>query len=261
MVIQAQLCSDNFGFSLGGSQNFMESGFGFNEFGANLPQKQHQNLCFNNNGLVSNHSHHQAISSSRSIAAQIEKQRLEIDRFINLQNERLRLTLQEHRKIEAALILRKCESKAVVLLKQKDEEIAKVMKRQTELEDFMRRTEIESKKWQILAKENEAIVASLNNTIEQIRENQCFSNGVEDAESCCDVIDNRGEREGETGMDERENREQRKRKMVCKSCNFRNSCVVFLPCQHLCSCKSCLAYLGSCPVCGTLKKAAVEALF
>ena len=171
------------------------------------------------------------------------------------------MALQEQGKIEAALILSKCESKALVLLNQKDKEIAKVMKRQTELEDFIRRTEIESKKWQILAKENEAIVASLNNTIEQIIENQCFSNVVKDAESFCDMIDNRGEREGETRLDERENREHRERKMVCKSCNFRNSCVVFLPCQHLCSCKSCLAFLGSCPVCGTLMKAAVEVLF
>ena len=31
MVIQGQLCSDNFGFSLGGSHNFLESGYGFND--------------------------------------------------------------------------------------------------------------------------------------------------------------------------------------------------------------------------------------
>ncbi|XP_057511849.1 probable BOI-related E3 ubiquitin-protein ligase 2 [Actinidia eriantha] len=262
MVIQGQLCSDNFGFSLGGSQNFLESGYGFNEFGFNLSQKQQQNLCFNNNGLVSNHNNHQAISSSHSIAAQIEKQRQEIDRVIHLQNERLRLALQEQRKQEAAIILRKCESRALILLKQKDEEIAKAKKRTSELEEFMRRIEIEGQTWQRMARENEAIVASLNNTIKQIRENQFFSNVVEDAESCCD---DRGEREGETGEnrghEERDNRGENSRKMVCKSCNSRNSCVVFLPCQHLCSCKSCLAFLGSCPVCGTLMKAAVEVLF
>ncbi|GFS36564.1 SBP (S-ribonuclease binding protein) family protein [Actinidia rufa] len=228
MAIQGQLCSDNFGFSMGGTQNFMESGYGFNEFSFNLPQKQQQNFCFNNNGLVLNHNNHQSISSSQSIAAQIEKQRQEIDWFIHLQTKKL----------------------------------AKARKRTSELEDFMRRIEIESQTWQRMARENEAIVASLNNTIKQIRENQFFSNVVEDAESCCD---DRGEREGETGEnrghEERENRGENSRKMVCKSCNYRNSCVVFLPCQHLCSCKSCLAFLGSCPVCGTLMKAAVEVLF
>ncbi|KAJ6346201.1 hypothetical protein OIU78_008771 [Salix suchowensis] len=40
-----------------------------------------------------------------------------------------------------------------------------------------------------MAQENEAMVISLNNKIEQLRENAsgCLNNGAEDAESCCDV--------------------------------------------------------------------------
>ncbi|KAI8023723.1 putative BOI-related E3 ubiquitin-protein ligase 3 [Camellia lanceoleosa] len=271
MAIQAQLYSDNFGFSLGGSQNWMDNAY-FNlqqqqqQQLLNLQQKT-QNRCFENNGLFSktnNHHHHQSMSFSQSIAVQIEKERQEVDRFISLQNERLRLALQEQRNQQLALLLRKCEAKSIVLLNQKDEEIAKAMNRKTELEEFLRNMEIENETWQRLAKENEAIVESLSNTIEQLRENACLANGADDAESCCDVID-RGEREDKTGENrglenEQENQDQRTRNLVCKSCNSRNSCVVFLPCRHLCSCNACQPFLDSCPVCGTVKKASIEAL-
>ncbi|XP_057500559.1 E3 ubiquitin-protein ligase BOI-like [Actinidia eriantha] len=251
MAIQAQLYPDNFGFPLGGSQNWMENGYGFNEFCFNLPQKQQQlqnlqqktqSLCFDNQS---------SMAFSRSVSSEIEKERQEIDRFICSQNERLRLALQEEKRQQMALILRKYEEKIVSLLKHKEEEIAKAMNRTMELEHFLRRMEIENQTWQRLAKENEAMVSSLNNTVEKLRENGCFANGVEDAESCCDLID-RGERAGG-------NRGEREA-MVCKSCHYRGACVIFLPCRHLCSCKDCQFSLDSCPVCGMTKKAIIEAL-
>ncbi|KAL6963703.1 RING-type E3 ubiquitin transferase [Sarracenia purpurea var. burkii] len=161
--------------------------------------------------------------------------------------------------------MRQYEEKMVVLLNQREEEISKAMNRTMELEDFLRRMEIENQTWQRVAKENETMVASLNTQIEQLKENGFFTNGVEDAESCCDLI-NRGEKEDETGENmgpgvEQENDEQKTIKMVCKSCNCRNSSVIFIPCKHLCSCKPCQASLDSCPVCGMVKKAYVEALF
>uniref|UniRef100_A0A2P2Q6C6 RING-type domain-containing protein n=1 Tax=Rhizophora mucronata TaxID=61149 RepID=A0A2P2Q6C6_RHIMU len=48
--------------------------------------------------------------------------------------------------------------------------------------------------------------------------------------------------------------------MVCKCCNARSSCVLFIPCRHLCSCKACDAFLDSCPVCQTAKETSIEAL-
>lgn len=162
-----------------------------------------------------------------------------------------------------ALLLRKYEEKTVVLLKQKQEEIAKARNRTMELEDFLRKIEIESQTWYRLAKENEAMVENLNNTIEQLKENGCFANEVEDTESCY-----RGEREEGAGENrgqgfeaDGENQEQISgKKMVCKSCNSRTSCVVLLPCRHICSCKDCQVSLDSCPVCGMVKKASIEVL-
>lgn len=169
--------------------------------------------------------------------------------------------MQQQRKQQLAGLLKKIESKTLTLLRQKDEEIARAANRTMELEDFLRRLEAENEAWQRVAQENEAMVVSLNNTIEQLKESApCgFNNGAEDAESCCDVNTEREEQE-----EAEENRgwyavEQREG-MVCKSCNHQSSCVLFLPCRHLCSCKACEALLDYCPICRSQKKASIEAL-
>ncbi|OIT30690.1 PREDICTED: probable BOI-related E3 ubiquitin-protein ligase 2 [Nicotiana attenuata] len=283
MTIQAQLYSDNLGFPLVSSQDLMENNVcGFSHFYFN-PQHQQQQQQFlqiqqqqqqfqilnqkNNQNLMNFSTTGHNTNSNQtvvSLACQLEKQRLEIDQFINLQNERLRLALQEQRKQQLTLILRNYETKAQFLLKQKDEEIAKAMNKSKELQDFLKRIEMENQTWQRIAKENEAIVLSLNNTIEQLRGSACVvstNGGVGDAESCCDVqpmeynVQETQQLSLETG-----NEEQDTRKMMCKSCNCRKSCIVFLPCRHLCSCKDCDPFLHSCPVCRIEKKASIEAL-
>lgn len=301
MAIQAQLCSDNLGFPFCGSQDWIIDhgcgGFGgFSGFYSNLQQKQqlqqqqqqqqhhvqqlqneqqrNHNLFFDNRSLVStsknntgttnnDYSHAVQMLYSQGIASQFEKQRQETDLYIRLQNERLRLALEEQRKEQLAQLLKKIESKALFLLRQKDEEIVQATRRTMELEEFLTRMEAENQAWQRVAQENEAMVVSLNNTLEQVREAApCgFNDGAEDAESCCDMNEEREDQEEEA----EENRGglydvEHRKKTVCKSCNSRRSCMLFLPCRHLCSCKACEALLDSCPVCRTEKKATIEAL-
>ncbi|XP_055808393.1 probable BOI-related E3 ubiquitin-protein ligase 2 [Solanum dulcamara] len=271
MAIQAQLYSENLGFSLGSSQDLMDNNVcGFNQFCFN-PQPQHQQQqqqpCLtqiqqqqlhilnqkNNSQNLMNTNYTQSLMFPHTLASLFEKQRVEIDHFISLQNERLRLALQEQRKQQVALILRNYESKIHLLLRQKDEEIAKACKRSKELEDFLKRVEMENQTWQRIANENEAIAVSLNKTIEQLRENACFqSTNVGDAESCCDVpsIEDKVQ----------SSQQQETRNMMCKNCNSSKSCMVFLPCRHLSSCKDCDSFLHSCPLCNMVKKATIEAL-
>ncbi|XP_043708889.1 probable BOI-related E3 ubiquitin-protein ligase 3 [Telopea speciosissima] len=279
MAVQAQQYPENLGFPLFGLQEWMDScggggGVGFNDLFFN-PQQQEQmqqlqnlniqrnhNLGFENSPVVSSSSNGTLVSMafSESLAAQIDKQALEIDRFILLQNERLRSALHEQRKQQMAILLKKMESKALSLLRRKDEDIARAAKRTMELEECLRRIEMENQAWQKVAKENEAMVVALNNTLEQVKENACCfpSAGAEDAESCCDVSPEHN-REEKGREEARYNEEQEPmRKMACKVCNSRRSCVLFLPCRHLCSCKSCEAFLDSCPVCNSLKNASME---
>lgn len=311
MAIQAQLYPENLGLPLGGSQdwlmdnnnnnnnNLFFNGCGFNDFSFNLqPQQylvhlQNQNHSIpcengfvflpssknlNNNAtpttastITTESSDHIPLNLSHTMAAQLDKHGHEIDRYITLQNERLKVVLQEQRKHQLATILKKLEAKAMMMLKQKDEEIAKATNRRIELEEFMRKMEVENQAWQRVAAENETMVVTLNNTLEQLKEQvACFfnsSNGVDDAESCCDDNEypcrNRGNEEqetGETGKGEKEG-ERKKGKMVCRVCNSRNASVILLPCRHLCSCKDCEAFLDSCPLCFSLKKASLEAFF
>ncbi|KAL2469284.1 SBP (S-ribonuclease binding protein) family protein [Forsythia ovata] len=231
MAIQAQLSSENLHFFL-------------NTQLQNLPQNN-QNLLLDN-------------VFSQSLVSQIDKQRLQIDQFVTLQNDRLRLALEEQRKQQISYFLKKSQ----VLIQQKDEEIIMAVNRAMELEEFVKRMEFENQTWQRLAKENEVMVMSLKNTIENLRETNPLStnNGAEDAESCCDVIEYRQE-ENRGRESDQEIGEHNAKNMVCRSCNCRNSRVIILPCRHLSSCKDCEAFLKSCPVCRTAKKASIEAFF
>ncbi|KAJ4963125.1 hypothetical protein NE237_023064 [Protea cynaroides] len=271
MAVQAQQYQDNLGFPLGGSQEWMDSCGGFYELGFNPQQQEqmqqlqninllrNQNLGFENTPLVTSSS---SSSSSHgnlleSLAAQMDKQTSEIDQYILLQNERLRLALQEQRKHQLGILLRKIESKTLSLLKQKDEVIARSVKRTMELQECLRRMEMENQAWQRVTKENEAMVMALNNTLQQVKENAyCYPSAVaDDAESCCEVSQEHYRDEKRRDAEEED---PPMKKMTCKSCNSQNSCVLFLPCRHLCSCKSCEAFLDSCPVCNSVKKASIE---
>lgn len=144
------------------------------------------------------------------------------------------------------------------MIKQKEEDLAQARKRSLELEDCLKKAEMESEAWQRIAKEKEAMVLSLTNTLEQVRERGLWdnSNKAEDTESCCGPCDEeRREKE-----EEDEDDEEGKRIRVCKSCKSRSSCVLFLPCRHLCSCYFCEALLEFCPVCKTAKEGCMEVL-
>lgn len=277
MAIQAQLYSENHRFP----SDWMDNGCGLNDFCFNLQQKQqlqnmpqqqlqnqqhiNQNRFYENSLLVptlknttptptTTTNNRFSMAFSQNIASQLDKQRQEIDQYLRLQNERLRFVVQEQSKKDLAVLLKKIESRALVLLKQKDAEIAKATKRRMELENFLRRLEMENQAWQRVATEHEATIVSLHNTIERVREN---ANGAEDAESCCGDNIEEETGEGEVGVS---GYGEQGKMMVCRSCNSRSSCILFLPCRHLCSCKACEAFLDSCPVCTTKKMGSIETL-
>ncbi|XP_038718544.1 BOI-related E3 ubiquitin-protein ligase 1-like [Tripterygium wilfordii] len=175
---------------------------------------------------------------TRSFDAQLEMQCQEINCILQLQSERLKSSLQQQRRLELAILLRNIESKAMSLMRQKEQVLAQSTNKRVELEAQLKRAEMESESWQRLARENEAVVTDLNNTLEQVREQAAMaSNRAGDAESSS----------GDGSL-----------WIACKLCYSRTSCVLFLPCRHLCSCKSCEAFLSSCPVCKSVKEGSLE---
>ncbi|KAD4982126.1 hypothetical protein R6Q59_001718 [Mikania micrantha] len=257
MAIQARLYPENLTFPFindnggGGDANtspdLIENGCCFNDFYLfNLQQQQYQQSRpphENQDSCLHNVFNKPISVDSSSVMANIQKQNQEIEGFIRLQNERLRLALQAHRKQQSLTILKNYESKSELLLRQKDEEIKRATKRRIELEEFLSRTDIERQKWQMAATETEALVMNLNNTIQQLMSDQNLKKDAEDEGSCC-----------------HENGENMKKMMmvVCKSCFNEDSCVVMLPCRHLCACESCDVFLHSCPVCKMVKKASIQ---
>ncbi|XWS25931.1 hypothetical protein CRYUN_Cryun27aG0109700 [Craigia yunnanensis] len=190
-----------------------------------------------------------SMALSQSLDAQLETQRQELDCVLQLQNERLRSGLREQRKRQLTILLKSIESKALYLMRRKEEDLARATKKTMELEACLRKAEMERESWQRLAKGNEAMVMDLSNTLEQVRESLVWvGNKAEDAGSFfCGSCDR-----------EQGDVKEESKKMACKHCNSRSSCVLFLPCRHLCSCKSCDAFLDSCPVCKSVKETSMN---
>ncbi|GMH18024.1 hypothetical protein Nepgr_019865 [Nepenthes gracilis] len=208
------------------------------------------------NGL----SYPQSMPFSQSLAAEVQRQRREIDSYLRVQNERLKYAIQQLRKQQMEALLNQLETKTLALMRQKEQELAKVREKTEQLEEFLRKAEIETEVWQRAAKESEAMVMGLKNMLEQAKKRLPSSNGgageaAHDAESVCGSSYNSCSRKGERGK----GKEMELKKMNgCKSCNSRVSCIVFLPCKHLCCCESCEALLVLCPVCQSVKDGSIE---
>ncbi|TYH11669.1 hypothetical protein ES288_A06G003700v1 [Gossypium darwinii] len=169
-----------------------------------------------------------SMTLTQALDAQLEVQRQELDCILHFQNERLKSVLREQRRRQLAT------------------------KKTMELEACLKKAEMESEWWERLAKANEAMVMDLSNTMEQVKEELIRvsnNNTAEDTEShCCGSCDQRDDQQGE----------KKSKKVACKHCRSRSSCVLFLPCRHLCSCISCEALLDSCPVCKSVKEASMN---
>ncbi|KAL9271225.1 putative BOI-related E3 ubiquitin-protein ligase 3 [Drosera capensis] len=196
-----------------------------------------------------------------SVAALFAKQNRELDAYVELQSQRLRLALQEQNKRQTVSLLRELESKSTFLLTRKDEEIAKANKRTIELHELVRKLEAENQAWKTVAMENEAMVAALNTAIEHMKEKAVEgspNNVADDAESCCSVVQQKI-KNNENGLDGEQLGGGGG--VMCMGCCVKNSGVLFLPCRHLCSCIDCASLLDSCPVCKSPQQASIEILF
>ncbi|XP_030514252.1 probable BOI-related E3 ubiquitin-protein ligase 3 [Rhodamnia argentea] len=243
----------------------------------NHDQRNHGNWCFDNASLVitaedgaapiaaaaaSSYSYYQ------SLPFQLDPHGQEIDHLLRLQNERLRWLVHEQSKRQAESMMRKIESRVQILLMQKDEEIAQAARKTAELEELLRKLEAEGREWQRVARENEAMVASLSNTLEQLKDSPCCSSS-----SSCNSNGNAGEddvesrRRGAAMANANPNGESGKSGTgekgagICRCCNARESSVLFMPCRHVGCCPACEPLLGSCPVCRMVKKASEVVLF
>ncbi|CAL0321699.1 unnamed protein product [Lupinus luteus] len=203
------------------------------------------------------------------LALIFQNHRNQLDQIIKSQSGTMRMILQEQTKQQATTLLKRVEPNALYMLNQKDKQIEKAMKEMADLEAFVTRLEAEKQLWQRAAQDKEAMIMHLNQSLESVKEkenilhnnNEVVGVIMEDAESCNDQNWRmRMEETMENKVKSEEYKEQcsRKMNMVCKNCDCARSCIMFLPCRHLCSCKVCEPFLQSCPICTMPKKNVIE---
>lgn len=194
-----------------------------------------------------------------------------------LQTEKVRREIDERRKRNARRIIAAVEEGVMKRLRAKEEEIEKIGKLNWSLEEKVKSLCIENQIWRDLAQTNEATANALRCNLEQVLahvqdddrhrtaavENCATAALMDDAQSCCGSnyeAEARGERKGE--MNSHNNDEgtsnSNSSNRWCRNCGKVESCVLLLPCRHLCLCTVCGSSLHTCPVCKSTKEASLH---
>ncbi|KAI3828404.1 hypothetical protein L1987_02505 [Smallanthus sonchifolius] len=216
------------------------------------------------------------------ISSQMYQQQLEIDRFISHHTEKVRTEIGEMRRRNSSRLAAAYEG-IMNKLKTKDDEILKIGQLNRSLEEKVKSITVENQIWRELAQTNEATANALRNNLQQVlteiqlqqqqqqhrldladggddAQSQCGSNFEEDHRQVVD--DGGGERKVNNPKDESEYCKRSSRygrlNRRCRNCGEEESCVLLLPCRHLCVCNRCVSSIDICPVCNSTKSAGVH---
>lgn len=189
----------------------------------------------------------------------------------------MRLELEQRRKRNSKRIISAVEEGIVKRLRAKEEEIEKIGKLNYMLEDKVKSLCIENQIWRDLAQSHEATANALRSNLEQVLShvhndqfqrpggNDCLI--ADDAESCCGSNYEEANRPDEMKIVKNQvddcktsgvNNQVGNRNRLCRSCGKEESCVLLLPCRHLCLCTVCGSSLHICPICKSTKNASVH---
>ncbi|KAG2324473.1 hypothetical protein Bca4012_038985 [Brassica carinata] len=198
------------------------------------------------------------------ISSHISQQQHHIDRFVSLHMERVRFEIQEKRKRQARTVMEAIEHGLVKRLRAKEEERDRIGKINHALEERVRSLSTENQIWRDLAQTNEATANNLRTNLEQVLA-QVNDSGAgldngngendDDAESCC------GSSAGEETVRRTvavEAHDKAAKGRMCRNCGEEESCVLLLPCRHLCLCGVCGSSVHTCPICSSPKNASVH---
>ncbi|MQM14579.1 hypothetical protein Taro_047511 [Colocasia esculenta] len=187
------------------------------------------------------------------ITSTVQQQQLEVDRLVAHHVEKVRRELLERRRQFSRRVAAAVEGWVLRRVRDKEEEIEKMGRLNTVLEERVRSLCVENQIWRDLAQTNEAAANALRSNLEQVlaqaaRQQQhpgSVPDGADDAESCCDNNHVGDEAEG-------------CRRRMCRMCGAEEPSVLLLPCRHLCLCAGCGPSVVACPVCRCDKNGSVN---
>lgn len=178
----------------------------------------------------------------------------------------MRLEIEEKVRKQSKEVLAWIQQQILKKLREKEEEIQMMGNLNLALQERMKTLCVENQRLRGLAHTNEAAANSLRSSLEQVlavahatedRHNVCSAAGVgeEDAESCCGSGKGAAEEEAAAAESGGGGRGLRR---ACRGCGEKESCVLLLPCRHLCLCTACGSGVHGCPICGSVMTGTVH---
>ncbi|RWW32317.1 hypothetical protein GW17_00003014 [Ensete ventricosum] len=173
-----------------------------------------------------------------------------------LKSERLRGGLNEAWRSRCWALLQGVEQHAAKRLTEKEVELEKALKRNSELEERIRQVSTEIQMWSSVAKNHQTVAANLQASLEHVLQEAAaapapqegYGDTDDDAHSGCFAV--------APALMEVDAR--RRRKGTCQACGYGKACVLLLPCRHLCLCKVCESTVDACPVCHSAKNCVIQ---
>ncbi|KAE8726808.1 hypothetical protein F3Y22_tig00006172pilonHSYRG00008 [Hibiscus syriacus] len=218
----------------------------------NFKQQQQQNLVSSSSAFLS--------MASDDLGTQIKRQREELDQFLQAQAKELRRTLSEKRNRHFHSLLVAAEESVAKRLREKEEKVEKVTRRNAELEARAAQLSVKAQVWQAKARAQEATAASLQAQLQQAM----VGGGAavtQDSMRAEDGLNGAGGVQGQA--EDAESAYVDPERLAasgpsCKACWALAASVVLLPCRHLCLCTECDRVAQACPVCLAVRNSSVE---
>ncbi|KAM0846134.1 hypothetical protein ACQ4PT_055876 [Festuca glaucescens] len=205
-----------------------------------------------------------AAGRPQDLLSTLYRQSMEIDALVRVETERMRAGLEEARRRHVWALLLASERAAAGHLRAAEAALELARSRNANLSERLCQISAEGQAWIGVAKSHEAAVAGLRATLGQLLQSPSAAaaaegaagEGVdaEDARSCCFETP-AGDDAGDDG-----DAASNKSRAACKACGEGESCVLLLPCRHLCLCPACDAAVDTCPVCAATKNASLHVL-
>ncbi|KAI5083070.1 hypothetical protein GOP47_0002813 [Adiantum capillus-veneris] len=197
------------------------------------------------------------------LAVQLLHQQNDLQQLFKAHADRLQNALKERTHAHSQTLLASVEDEISRRLRDKDAELGRVKRHNSELEDRIKRLSLETHVWQSKARSYESMVtvlranlqqAILQQSREQSKLEGCGDSDADDAASA--HIDENPDAQKTRAMVMRERKVELSR--ACKRCRAKEVTVLLLPCMHLCLCHDCTLDVERCPICATLKSAFIE---